>query len=102
MDGEAGAGDDEAAVRACAALQRLRHACSLPLGRVCPRSLRLSALRAAQELEAMKARLKEMEDEAAKLRQMQVRWQSASWRLALSCSHSLAPGQGGEGDGRAA
>jgi hypothetical protein len=31
-------------------------------------------VRAAQELEAMKARLKEMEDEAAKLRQMQVRW----------------------------
>jgi len=29
--------------------------------------------RAAQELEAMKARLKEMEDEAAKLRQMQAR-----------------------------
>ena len=29
--------------------------------------------RVAQELEAMKARLKEMEDEAAKLRQMQAR-----------------------------
>jgi hypothetical protein len=76
MDDEAGAGDDEAAVRApsgnaCAACSPAVRA-RVPAE---PCSRRLTALRAAQELEAMKARLKEMEDEAAKLRQMQVRRQ---------------------------
>ena len=88
MEGEEGAGEEDTAVRARPSLVS-EAGCSPPLPR-------------PQELAAMKARLKEMEDEAAKLRAMQARGGVLTHVGAPVADSPPAPppGVGGEGDGR--